>query len=193
MWLRRAFYYLQPAAIVLAPGWIVVARALTDADLGAQDVIVFLAWPLLAFAMIVVLGLTWARRAVRSTRAVSWADAAALAVWYATGVAYGLFIAAGSRTGAGLTGGLLLLVSIAAIGLAVWQLIQAARRRVQTVLAGLDRSAIPAGQYRATGFSGTSFSGTNAGGAARQDDRVIRIEAASSRRRRTDPSTRPPE
>ncbi len=181
MWLRRAFYYLQPAAIVLVPGWIVAARAITSVDLGAQDVIVFLAWPLLAFAMIAVLGLTWARGTVRSTKTLSWTDVAALAAWYAAGIAYGTFIAVGSRTGAGLLGGLLLLVSIAVIGLAVWQLIQAARRRVRTVLAGLDRSAIPAGHYGAASLpdgGGPSESG---------DERVIRIEAPRARRTRQDP------
>lgn len=199
MWLRRAFYYLQPAAILLVPGWIVAARALATVDLGAQDIIVFLAWPLLAFAMIVVLGLTWARRSVRVSRALSWTDVAALTAWYATGVAYGAFIAAGSRTGSGLLGGLLLLVSIGVVGLAVWQLLQAARRRVQTVLAGLDRSAIPAGPYRAiehppTGHRATegrtaASSGSDAAGTRSSDGDVIRIDAPARPRA---PRSQPP-
>lgn len=183
MWLRRAFYYLQPAAIILVPGWVVVARALTTVELGAQDVLVFLAWPLLAFAMIVVLGLTWARRSVRVSKTLSWTDVVTLTAWYATGVAYGAFIAAGSRTGSGLLSGLLLLVSVVAIGLAAWQLLQAARRRVRTVLAGLDRSAIPAGQYRASEHRATGSSGSDAAGPQSADGDVIRIDAPASRPR----------
>lgn len=150
MLVRRIFYYVQLAAVVLLPGWIIVARAIAPTGLGAQDVIVFLSWPLLALAMLVVIGLTWARKAVRSTKTLSWTDVAALTVWYATSIAYGAFISVSSGVGAGLTGGLLLLVGIVVIALAVWQLLNAARRRVQTVMASLDRSAVPAGRYEAT-------------------------------------------
>ena len=74
MWLRRAFYWIQLVAVIAVPGWIVVARAIAPSGLGAQDVLVFLAWPALAVAMIVVVGLTWARKAVRTTRVLSWTD-----------------------------------------------------------------------------------------------------------------------
>lgn len=164
MVLRRAFYWVQLAAIVAVPLWIVVARAIAPVGLGAQDVLVFLAWPALAFAMIVVLGITWARKAVRDSRVLSWLDVAALATWYAVAIGYGAFIAAASELGAGLTGGLLILVSIAVFWSAIWQLVVAARNRVKTVLAGLDYTAIPAGEYQATRF-------------ARGDGDVIRIDS----------------
>ena len=153
MWLRTVFYYLQFAMVVLLPASIVVARASAPAGLGAQDVLVFLSWPLLAISLLAVLGLTWARKATRSTRTLSWSDVAVLAAWYATGFAYAGFIAVASQLGAGLAGGLLVLVTIAAIWSAIWQLLRAAKRRVETVIAGLDRVAVPAGEYSATRLS----------------------------------------
>jgi len=147
MLVRRAFYWVQLAAIVLVPGWIVVASAIAPRGLGATDVLVFLSWPALAVAMVVVAALTWSRRAVRERRAVSWTDVAALSVWYAVAICYGVGVAVASRLATGLLGGLLLLVSIAVIGLAVYQLVQAARQRVRTVLAGFDRSAVPVDRY----------------------------------------------
>lgn len=152
MFVRRVFYWAQLAAIIALPTWIMVARTLSENAFGAQDVLIFLAWPALAFSMIVVLGLTWARKSVRSARSVSWIDVGALSVWFATAIAYGGFIAASSTLGAGLTGGLLALASVAMIALSVWQLIVAARKRVQEVFASLDASAVPIGEYSATRF-----------------------------------------
>lgn len=167
MWFRRAFYYVQLAAVVLLPIWIVAARAIAPTGLGAQDILVFLSWPALAISMIAVVGITWARKSVRETKTLSWLDVAALSTWYAVAIAYGVFIALSSELGAGLVGGVLVLVSIVVFWVAVWQLVVAARRRVQSVLAGLDagldRGAVPAGQYNATRF-------------ARGDGDVIRIE-----------------
>lgn len=152
MLLRRASYWVQLAAVVALPSWIVVARAIAPTGLGAQDVVVFLAWPALAVAMIAVVGITWGRASVRSSRALSWMDVAALSTWYAVAILYGVFISRSSELGTGLTGGFLVLVSIAVFWVAVWQLIVAARRRVKTVIANLDYRAVPSGEYTATKF-----------------------------------------
>jgi len=152
MFVRRAFYWAQLAAIFVLPTWILVARTLSVDGLGAQDILVFLAWPALAVSMIVALGITWSRKAVRSSRAVSWIDVGALSVWFAAAIAYGAFIAASAPLGAGLTGGLLALLSVGVVGLALWQLIAAARTRVQEVFASLDSSAVPIGEYSASPF-----------------------------------------
>jgi len=142
MLIRRALYYAQFAAVAVLPLWIVVARTLSTSGLGSQDVLVFLSWPLLAVALIGVLGVTLARRSVRLSRTVSWADVASLSAWYASAIAYGAFVAASSTLGSGLGGGLLALMSLVAFAVAVKQLVDAARHRVRTVLAGLDRGAI---------------------------------------------------
>lgn len=150
MWLRRAFYWVQLAAAIALPAWIVVARSIAPESLGAQDVIVFLAWPALALMMVIVIGVTWGRRSVRADRTLSWIDVGALSLWYAVAIVYGMFISVSSSLGAGITGGLLALVSIGVFWVAVWQLIVAARKRVETVLAGLDYTAIPAGEYQSS-------------------------------------------
>lgn len=152
MIIRRAFYWAQLGAVVLLPLWILVARALSVDGLGAQDVLVFLSWPALFVSMAAVLGVTWSRKAVRSSRALSWIDVGALSVWFATAIAYGAFIAASSQLGAGLTGGFLALLSVVVLGVAVWQLIVAARRRVQEVFASIDQTAVPRGEFAATTF-----------------------------------------
>ncbi|MEY2849861.1 MAG: hypothetical protein RI885_2528 [Actinomycetota bacterium] len=155
MWIRRAFYWIQLAAIVALPVWIVVAIAMSPRSLGAQDLLALLSWPALAVAMLVVTGLTWARRAVRSTRTLSWMDVASVGTWITVAAVYGAFIAGSSALGSGLTGGLLVLVSIAAFWVAIWQLVRAARQRVETVMAQFDRAtvrvdSVSAGEYTST-------------------------------------------
>jgi hypothetical protein len=153
MWFRRAFYWVQLGAVVVLPLWIVVARAISSTRIGALDLLVFLAWPALALTMLAVLGLTWARKTVRATKTLSWLDVAALSAWYVVTITFGTFVALSSELGVGLTGGLLSLVSIGVVWASVWQLVNAARQRVRTVLAGLDYAAIPAGEYQASRFA----------------------------------------
>ena len=163
MWVRKAFYWVQLVAIAVVPVWIIVATSIAPTGLGAQDILVFLAWPALALAQVAVLGITRARKAVRQQHILSWVDVAALSTWYAVAIAYGGFVAAASRLGAGLTGGLLIVVTIAVIALAVWQLVTAARAHVRTVMASLDYTAVPAGEYRASANTGPSSPGSGDG------------------------------
>lgn len=155
MWIRRAFYWVQIVAIAIVPLWIIVAIAIAPQVLGAQDILALLSWPALAIAMLAVTGITWARRAVRSTKTLSWMDVASVGTWIGVALVYGGFIATSSALGAGLTGGLLVLVTIAALWIAVWQLVRAARKRVESVFAQFDRNAVQvssvsAGEYTAT-------------------------------------------
>ncbi|MFP7759903.1 MFS transporter [Marisediminicola sp. LYQ85] len=166
MWLRRAFYYVQIAAIIAVPLWIVVARSIATEGVGAIGALVFVIWPTLAIAMVAVLFLTWGRKSVRSTRTLSWIDVGALSAWYLTAIGYGVAIAVADSLFAGLLAGVLFLVTVAVFWVAVWQLITAARKRVETVLASLDQTAVPAGEYQATRF-------------ARGDGDVIRIDPPS--------------
>ena len=168
MWLRKAFYWVQILAVVLVPLWIAVAVAIAPESLGAQTVFAFIAWPTLLVGMAVVLGITWGRKAVRSSKTLSWLDVAALGAWYAVAIAYGAFLAAGMPVAAGLLGGALMLVSLAVFALAIWQLVGAAKRRVQTVFASLDQTAVKVAEY------GASRDGA---GSARGDGDVIRIES----------------
>ena len=164
MWLRRMFYYSQPVAVIALPLWIVAASLFARPGLGAGEILTFLAWPALAVNLLLVLVLTRARKTVRSTRTVSWPDVAAHSTWYATITSYGVFILQSSRVGTGTVGSLLLLVSLAVTALALGQLVAAARRRVETVLASFGPTApISAGHFEATRI-------------ARGDGPVIRID-----------------
>ncbi|MBC7517399.1 MAG: hypothetical protein H7248_00690 [Microbacteriaceae bacterium] len=166
MWLRRTYYYAQPLALVALPLWIMIASIIARPGLGAADILTFLAWPALAVSMLLVLLLTRARGAVRGTRSLSWPDVAGLSLWFATAISFGVFIVQSSRVGTGTTGGLLLLVSLAVTASAIAQLVAAARRRVETVLAAFDGTPIAAGHFEATPVS-------------RDDSPVIRIDPKS--------------
>ena len=171
MWLRRAFYLAQPVAILLLPVWIIVARTIAPTGLGAQDAIVFLTWPALAVGLLVSLLLIWGRRVVRVEKAVAWPDVAALTLWWGVAILYGVFISLSSRAGSGLTSGVLLLVSLGVLAFEVWQLVQAARRRVVSVLADFERMATGA-----TSGGSVSLGNLEATRAARGDGNVIRID-----------------
>ena len=167
MWLRRIFYYTQPLALVALPLWIMAASIVARPGLGAADILSFLAWPALAVNMLLVLLLTRARKVVRTSKALSWPDVVSLASWFAVAMSYGIFIVQSSRVGAGTSGGILVLVSLAATANAIWQLVTAARRRVETVLSTFDGAPLSAGHFEATRLS-------------RGDGPVIRIDRRES-------------
>lgn len=136
MWLRKSFLFAQVAAVIVLPAWIVVAAAIAPESLGSLVVLPYLAWPVLAVSLAAVLGLTWARRQVREQRAVSSTDVAVFAGWYALSALLGVFLMLGMPVGVGITAGLVALASIAAFWASVAQLVQAAKRRIDTVFSG---------------------------------------------------------
>lgn len=142
MWLRRGFYYLQFGAIVALPLWLLIGRGLVVNGPGWEFILLIFVCPILALLMLVVTGLTVARNTVRRTRAVSWLDVGVFFLWY------GAIIAVGFTANTGIAA-LVVVASVAAFWLSLWQLFTETRRRVRSAL-GLDqRDAIPAGEYRA--------------------------------------------
>lgn len=127
MWLRRAFYYAQYWAIPVLPLWVLIARGVAI-DGGWELVVLLFAAPALSFALIVMMGLTMARRSVRRARLVSWFDVGILATWYVVVIVAGLF----SNP---LVAVLAIALTIVAFWSAVWQLFIETRRRVNTALA----------------------------------------------------------
>src|SRR5690606_28300103 len=83
MWLRRAFYYAQYWAIPVLPLWLLIGRGITIDGPGWEFVVLLFAAPALSLALIVVMGITMARRSVRRARLVSWLDVGVLTGWYA--------------------------------------------------------------------------------------------------------------
>lgn len=134
MWLRRAFYFAQFWMIPVLPLWLLIGRGLSISGSGWELVVLLFAAPLLSLALIVVMGLTMARKAVRRARMLSWIDVGVLGSWYASVVVAGMI----SHP----------LLAVLAIGLtlvafwsAVWQWIVETRQRVTLAFASYD--AIP--------------------------------------------------
>lgn len=98
---------------------------------GWELLFLLLAAPALSLALIVVMGLTIARKSVRRSRLVSWVDIAVLTVWYAVVIAAGLFSNPLVAVG-------MIVFTLAAFWSAVWQLIVDTRHRISLAFAGYD-------------------------------------------------------
>jgi hypothetical protein len=131
MWLRRAFYYAQFWAIPVLPLWLLIGRGLVANGVGWEFVVLLFACPVLALAMIIVMGLVMARKTVRRARMLSWADLGVLGAWYLAIIVAG-FVANP------VTAVLVVVLTVAAFWVAVWQLFVETRRRVNTVFASFD-------------------------------------------------------
>lgn len=141
--LRRVFYYWQFVAVAVLPLWLMVAASIFGTSawqvLGATFGAITIGFGLLA-----VSGLVFARREVRLDKAVSWADVGVLAVWHTLIVLMGAL-----SDSAPWLSVLVVLVGIGAFWFAVWELYDAARKRVREALAYIDETArfgtVPAG------------------------------------------------
>jgi peptidoglycan/LPS O-acetylase OafA/YrhL len=158
MWLRRSFYYAQFGAIPILPLWLLIGRGIVIDGTGWEFVMLLFVAPILAVVMLIVAGLTVARKSVRRSRAVSWLDVGLLAAWYLAIIAAG-FVAHP------IMAVLVVLLAFAVFWSAVWQLYTETRRRVRSAFAGF--TAIPAGNYEASRSSDPGASGRS---------RVIRID-----------------
>jgi hypothetical protein len=139
MWLRRAFYYAQYWAIPVLPLWLLIGRGITIDGPGWEFVVLLFAAPALSLALIVVMGITMARRSVRRARLVSWLDVGVLTGWYAVVVVAGLY----SHP---LVAVLAVAATLVAFWSAVWQFVVETRHRVATALTGF--STFADGGYR---------------------------------------------
>lgn len=137
MLLRRVFYRWQVVAAIVLPLWLVIGAAVFGGSAGGALSLLLVA-PLLGVAMLVVAGLIFARKSVRTNRAVSWTDLGVLAVWHASVIVTGLQL-----PGVAWYGALVVIVGLAAFWLAVWQLITETRRRVSGVMEAFAQAAAP--------------------------------------------------
>lgn len=134
MWLRRAFFYMQFWAIPVLPLWLLVGRGLAISGSGWELVVLLFATPLLSVALIVVMGLTMARKAVRRARLLSWIDVGILGAWYLSLIAAGLYSLPWLAI-------LAIALMLAAFWSAVWQWVVETRQRITLAFASYD--AIP--------------------------------------------------
>lgn len=134
MWLRRAFFYAQFWAIPVLPLWLLIARGVAIDGAGWEFVVLLFATPLLSVALIVVMGLTMARKAVRRARMLSWVDVGVLGAWYLSVIFAGLYSAPALAV-------LAIALMIVSFWSAVWQWVIETRQRITLAFASYD--AIP--------------------------------------------------
>lgn len=142
MLLRRAFFYWQTAAALVLPVWLLVGWGIWGSSAG-ELVGVAITAPILVIALLIVVGLTIARRSVRQQRAVSWLDVGVLALWHAMLIGLGFFGPASNWFAV-----FAVVAAIVAFWSAVWQLVRETRRRVQAVFDEIQRAAAPQGAPR---------------------------------------------
>ncbi|UFS60991.1 MFS transporter [Subtercola endophyticus] len=148
MFVRRAFYYWQPAAVVVLPLWILIGWSIFGGS-AWQFLLVLLSCGVLALALAGVGLLNFTRKKVRTERALSWPDVALAAGWHAAIVATGFLTAATP----------LLSVAVVVLGLAAFwvsivELARETRRRVQGVYESFQYAAqmgAPAGAAAGVG------------------------------------------
>ena len=121
--------------IPVLPLWLLIASGLSISGAGWELVLLLFAAPLLSVALLIVMGLTMARKAVRRARLVSWIDVGILAAWY-------LSVAVASLVSNPLLAALAIALTLAAFWSAVWQWVVETRQRVSLAFASYD--AIPA-------------------------------------------------
>ena len=138
---RRALYYAQFGAVPILPLWLLIGRGIVIDGTGWEFVLLLFVCPILALAILIIVGLTMARKSVRGSHAVSWLDVGLLSAWYLT------IIAAGFAQHPAVAV-LCVMLSVAVFWSAIWQLYVETRRRVQLVFDGL--TAVPAGEYQAS-------------------------------------------
>jgi hypothetical protein len=138
---RRAFYYAQFGAVPILPLWLLIGRGIVIDGTGWEFVLLLFVCPILAALMLLVVGITVARKSVRRTHTVSWLDVGLLSAWY-------LAIIAAGFAQHPVMAVLVVMLSVAVFWSAIWQLYVETRRRVQRVFDGL--AAIPAGEYQAS-------------------------------------------
>lgn len=134
MWLRRAFYYAQFWAIPVLPLWLLIGRGMSIDGAGWEFMVLLFAAPLLSVALILVMGLTMARKAVRRAHLLSWIDVGILAAWYASIAIAGVYSYP-------MLGVFAVILTLVAFWSAVWQWVVETRRRVTLAFASYD--AIP--------------------------------------------------
>jgi hypothetical protein len=169
--IRRAFFYWQFAAVIVLPAWLVIGWPIFGAG-GWKVLGVFFGAVLLGFWLLAVAALYFARRTVRTERALSWPDVGALAIWHALIIAIGFY-----AESAPMLSVLAILAGIGATWLGVWELYLAARRRVSAAMDEIDQAArIAYGRPAAGVDPGTGTSDPRIPGSRKPHPKVIVVD-----------------
>lgn len=124
---RRFYYFAQFGAIIVLPLWLLIGRGIVFSDSGWDFVGLLIVSPILALAMAIIMGLTYARKSVRQARAMSWPDVALHTAWYASLIVVG-FVAHPA------TAVIAVVLTVGAFWFQLWQLISEIGKRVNRAL-----------------------------------------------------------
>ncbi|WP_134517919.1 MFS transporter [Cryobacterium frigoriphilum] len=146
--IRRIFYSWQFAAVAVLPLWLLIGSAIFGTG-GWAVLGVFFGAVALGLSLLVVALLVYARKEVRSSRTVSWPDVGVLTLWH------GLIIGIGfAESASGWLSVLVVFVGIGAFWFALWELYDAARKRMRAMIDLVEQQARPpAGPPRQTPLS----------------------------------------
>ena len=143
MIIRRAFYRWQFIAAGALPLWLLVGSAIFGS--GAWAVLgIFFGAVLIGLGMLLVALVVYARKEVRTQRAVSLADAGVLALWHALIIAIPF-----STDASGWLSVLVIVFGLVVFWFAVWELVDSARRRMRAMVDLVEQTA--RGQSSANG------------------------------------------
>jgi len=136
MWFRRAILLAAFPAAVILPLWVIVTQGIVAAPSAGQYLGLLVVCPLLFAVMIATAALLRARKSVRTARALSWRDAAILAVGWLALLASGIFP---------LTALVIadVVLVIGAFWLALWELVDESRKRLRTFVDGFTVTPPP--------------------------------------------------
>ncbi len=135
MIIRRAFYHWQFIAAAVLPLWLLVGSAIFGSG-GWAVIGVFFGAVILGLGLLVVALVIFARKDVRETRTVSWADVGVLGLWHLLIISIGF-----SNNASGWVSLLVVLVGVGAFWFALWELVTAARARMRAMIDLIDQTA----------------------------------------------------
>ncbi|MFO7689649.1 MAG: hypothetical protein R6W83_03710 [Cryobacterium sp.] len=135
MIIRRAFYHWQFIAAAVLPLWLLVGSAIFGSG-GWAVIGVFFGAVILGLSLLVVALVIFARKEVRETRSVSWADVGVLGLWHLLIVSIGF-----SDNASGWMAVLVVLVGVGVFWFALWELVAAARARMRAMIDLIDQTA----------------------------------------------------
>jgi hypothetical protein len=135
VFVRRVFYYWQFIAVLVLPAWLLVGASIYGR--GGWDVVgSFFSGLVVGVGVLAVSLIFYARKEVRSTRMVSWADVGVLTLWHALIVAMGFTYDVAPGLAA-----LVILVGLGAFWFAIWELVDAARRSMRAMMLLVEETA----------------------------------------------------
>ncbi|GAB3122614.1 hypothetical protein [Glaciibacter psychrotolerans] len=137
MIIRRAFFFWQFIAVLALPLWLVVGWPIFGGG-GWQVFGVFLGAVGLGVGLLIVSLLVYARKEVRTDRAVSWLDVGVLSLWHATIIAVGFYPSSASWLAT-----VMVVLGLAALWCALGELVTAARKRMQSMMTLIEQTAQP--------------------------------------------------